>query len=94
MEDNLHRRFANIYIGWGHKYNAYNYSPPNMPPIQDQYKIGPEIMEIRDPTVAEEEEYRKLIAPPVSAMSNYLSNISRRERIYIFLHFFRFIKLI
>ncbi|XP_029661316.1 radial spoke head protein 6 homolog A [Formica exsecta] len=55
------RRFANVYIGWGHKYNAYNYSPPNMPPIQDQYKIGPEIMEIRDPTVDEEGIYR--IAP-------------------------------
>ncbi|XP_070156847.1 radial spoke head protein 6 homolog A [Polyergus mexicanus] len=52
------RRFANVYIGWGHKYNAYNYSPPNMPPIEDQYKIGPEIMEIRDPTVDEEGIYR------------------------------------
>jgi len=52
------RRFANVYIGWGHKYNAYNYSPPDMPPVQDQYKIGPEIMEIRDPTVDEEGLYQ------------------------------------
>lgn len=52
------RRFANVYIGWGHKYNAYNYNPPDMPPVQDQYKIGPEIMEIRDPTVDEEGLYQ------------------------------------
>ncbi|CAL1675127.1 unnamed protein product [Lasius platythorax] len=52
------KRFANVYIGWGHKYNAYNYSPPNMPSVQNQYKIGPEIMEIRDPTVDEEQAYR------------------------------------
>lgn len=58
------RRFANVYIGWGHKYNAYNYSPPNMPPVQDQYKIGPEVMEIRDPTVEEEEADRIARSPP------------------------------
>lgn len=29
-----------------------------MPPVQDQYKIGPEVMEIRDPTVDEEGLYR------------------------------------
>lgn len=58
------RRFANVYIGWGHKYNAYNYSPPNMPPVQDQYKIGPEVMEIHDPTVEEEEADRIARSPP------------------------------
>ncbi|XP_076289403.1 radial spoke head protein 4a [Lasioglossum baleicum] len=52
------RRFANVYVGWGHKYNAYNYSPPSMPPVQDQYKLGPEIMEIQDPTFDQEEAYR------------------------------------
>ncbi|KAK2580599.1 hypothetical protein KPH14_007718 [Odynerus spinipes] len=58
------RRFANVYIGWGHKYTAYNYSPPSMPPVQDQYKIGPEIMEITDPTFEEEEAYRIAHLPP------------------------------
>ncbi|XP_014477558.1 PREDICTED: radial spoke head protein 6 homolog A [Dinoponera quadriceps] len=58
------KRFANVYIGWGHKYNAYNYSPPNMPPVQDQYKIGPEVMEIRDPTAEEEEADRIARSPP------------------------------
>ncbi|KAL2711444.1 radial spoke head protein 6 A [Vespula squamosa] len=58
------KRFANVYIGWGHKYTAYNYNPPSMPPVQDQYKIGPEVMEIRDPTFEEEEAYRIAHLPP------------------------------
>ncbi|KAF7384842.1 hypothetical protein HZH66_011928 [Vespula vulgaris] len=58
------RRFANVYIGWGHKYTAYNYNPPSMPPVQDQYRIGPEVMEIRDPTFEEEEAYRIAHLPP------------------------------
>jgi len=60
----FHRCFATVYIGWGHKYNAYNYSPSNMPPVQDQYKIGPEIMEIRDSTVKEEEAYQLMHLSP------------------------------
>ncbi|XP_017890081.1 radial spoke head protein 6 homolog A [Ceratina calcarata] len=58
------RRFANIYVGWGYKYNAYNYSPPSMPPVQDQYKVGPEIMEIQDPTFEQEEAWRIAHLPP------------------------------
>jgi len=54
----FHRHFATMYIGWGHKYNAYNYNPSHMPPVQDQYKIGPEIMEISDPTVKEEQAFQ------------------------------------
>lgn len=62
----IRRRVANLYIGWAQKYTAYNYSPPWMPSVQDQYKIGPEIMEVRDPTFEEEEAYRisKLPPPP------------------------------
>lgn len=66
------RRFANMYIGWGHKYNAYNYSPSDMPPVQDQYKIGPEIMEIRDPTV-KEEGYQ---LPPTLSTGDYFKKTS------------------
>ncbi|XP_060826421.1 radial spoke head protein 6 homolog A [Bombus pascuorum] len=64
------RRFANVYIGWGHKYITYNYSPPSMPPVQDQYIIGPEIMEIQDPTFEQEEAYRisQMPSPPVIPM--------------------------
>ncbi|XP_017766964.1 PREDICTED: radial spoke head protein 6 homolog A [Eufriesea mexicana] len=61
-------RCANVYIGWGHKYIAYNYSPPPMPPVQDQYKIGPEIMEIQDPTFEQEEDYRIAHLPPPPAI--------------------------
>lgn len=46
---------ATIYIGWGQKYNAHNHSPEGMPDIQQEYPIGPEIMEMTDPTFAEEE---------------------------------------
>lgn len=60
----LYRRCANVYIGWGHKYTAYNYSPQSMPPVQDQYKIGPEIMEIQDPTFEQEETFRIAHLPP------------------------------
>ncbi|XP_020297326.1 radial spoke head protein 6 homolog A, partial [Pseudomyrmex gracilis] len=52
------KRFANVYIGWGHKHYAYNYNPSQMPPVQDQYSIGPEVMEINDPTVEEEKAYQ------------------------------------
>ncbi|XP_018318300.1 radial spoke head protein 6 homolog A [Mycetomoellerius zeteki] len=58
------RRFATMYIGWGQKYNSYNYSPSHVPLVQDQYKIGPEIMEICDPTVKEEEAYQLMRLPP------------------------------
>ncbi|XP_017791939.1 PREDICTED: radial spoke head protein 6 homolog A [Habropoda laboriosa] len=62
------RRFANVYIGWGHKYIAYNYTPPTMPPVEDQYKIGPEIMEIQDPTFEQEEAWRIAHLPPPPVM--------------------------
>ncbi|XP_043518544.1 radial spoke head protein 6 homolog A isoform X2 [Frieseomelitta varia] len=39
-------------------------NPPFMPPVQDQYKIGPEIMEIQDPTFEQEEAYRISRLPP------------------------------
>jgi len=87
----FHRRFANVYIGWGHKYNAYNYSPPNMPSIQDQYKIGPEIMEMNDPTVEEEEAYRRKILPPVLDMSDYFRNESRTKSIFLLYFSYKFL---
>ena len=49
-----HRKFENVYIGYGHKYNAQNYSPPPPPPIQREYPSGPDITEAEDPTVEEE----------------------------------------
>ncbi|KYN21616.1 Radial spoke head protein 4 like protein A [Trachymyrmex cornetzi] len=64
------KRFATMYIGWGHKYNAYNYNPSHMPPVQDQYKIGPEIMEICDPTVKEEEAFQLMRLPAALPTGN------------------------
>ena len=84
----LHRRFANVYIGWGHKYITYNYSPPSMPPVQDQYIIGPEIMEIQDPTFEQEEAYRISQMPPPSVIPmgkiNKINSIIGIEKILLF----------
>ncbi|XP_058806534.1 radial spoke head protein 6 homolog A [Phymastichus coffea] len=58
------KKFFNVYIGWGHKHNAYNYSPITMPPIENQYPIDSEPAEIQDPTFDEEETYRISQLPP------------------------------
>ncbi|XP_048510818.1 radial spoke head protein 6 homolog A [Athalia rosae] len=64
------RKFANVYIGSGHKFTAFNYTPPNMPVVQDEYKIGPEVMEVQDPSVEEEESWRTshLPVPQLASM--------------------------
>lgn len=48
----------NFSLGNGLKYLAYNFSPLPLPPVQSDYPIGPEVMEIPDPTGAQEEEWR------------------------------------
>lgn len=48
------RKFENIYIGWGQKFSAENYSPPPPPPPQEEFASGPEITEADDPSVEEE----------------------------------------
>jgi len=48
------RKFDNVYIGYGLKYNPENYSPPAPPPAQDEFPSGPEITEAEDPTVEQE----------------------------------------
>jgi radial spoke head protein 4A len=53
------KRFENVYIGFGLKYNADNYSPPIPPPFQNEYQVGPEITEVEDPTVEEEQAFKK-----------------------------------
>lgn len=52
------RKFDNIYIGDGQKFTAYNHSPMPLQEIQEEYPLGPEIMEIADPTPEQEEEWR------------------------------------
>jgi len=53
------KRFENIYIGWGLKYNADNYSPPAPPKFESEFEVGAEITEIEDPTVEEEQAFKK-----------------------------------
>lgn len=47
-----------IKLGNGLKYQLHNFSPYPLPHIQQEYPIGPEILEINDPTGAEEEQWR------------------------------------
>ncbi|XP_065261546.1 radial spoke head protein 6 homolog A-like [Emys orbicularis] len=49
------KKFDNIYLGWGHKYSPDNYTPSMPPPVQTEYPSGPEITEMNDPTVEEEQ---------------------------------------
>jgi hypothetical protein len=48
-----------------------------MPSVQDQYKIGPEITEIRDPTVEEEQSYRIARSPPALLMGDCFKNLQQ-----------------
>ncbi|NXI63345.1 RSH4A protein, partial [Anseranas semipalmata] len=47
-------KFNNIYFGWGHKYSPENHTPALPAPVQAECPSGPEITEMRDPTVEEE----------------------------------------
>lgn len=50
--------FDNVYFGYGLKYNSHNFSPVPLPPVQQEYQLGPEIMEMMDPSGADEEAWR------------------------------------
>ncbi|XP_063233520.1 radial spoke head protein 6 homolog A [Bacillus rossius redtenbacheri] len=52
------KKTDNIYLGFGHKFTSTNFTPEPMDPIQNVYPEGPEIMEINDPTIEEEETWR------------------------------------
>ena len=81
-----------MYIGWGNKYFAYNYSPPPMPQVLDEYKIGPEVMEITDPSFEEEEAYRIAhLPPPPKEILGEKSIFLGKEFSTIFLNIFFFI---
>ncbi|XP_040832434.1 radial spoke head protein 6 homolog A [Ochotona curzoniae] len=49
------KKFENLYIGWGHKYSPENFNPALPAPVQQEYPSGPEITEMSDPTVEEEQ---------------------------------------
>ncbi|GAB1295096.1 Radial spoke head protein 4 homolog A [Apodemus speciosus] len=52
------KKFENFYVGWGHKYSVENYTPPGLPPVYQEYPSGPEITEMDDPSVEEEQAFR------------------------------------
>nr|XP_010963768.1 PREDICTED: radial spoke head protein 4 homolog A isoform X2 [Camelus bactrianus] len=52
------KKFENFYIGWGHKYSPDSYTPPVPPPAYHEYPSGPEITEMDDPSVEEEQAFR------------------------------------
>ncbi|XP_006984390.2 radial spoke head protein 4 homolog A isoform X1 [Peromyscus maniculatus bairdii] len=52
------KKFENFYIGWGHKYSVEDYTPPGLPPVYQEYPSGPEITEMDDPSVDEEQAFR------------------------------------
>lgn len=61
-----------------------------MPPVQDQYKMGPEIMEIQDPTFEQEEAFRiaRLPPPPVIPTGKMNKNNYTRQLTFSLFYFF------
>ncbi|XP_045532564.1 radial spoke head protein 6 homolog A [Pieris brassicae] len=58
------KRSECMYVGWGLKYQPPNFSPLQLPRPEDEYIVGPEVMEMADPTFADEEAYRIAHLPP------------------------------
>ncbi|XP_066514702.1 radial spoke head protein 4 homolog A isoform X2 [Hoplias malabaricus] len=52
------KRFENIYIGWGLKFLGEPYTPPMLPPPQQEYPSGQEITEALDPSAEEEQAWK------------------------------------
>ncbi|XP_041791110.1 radial spoke head protein 6 homolog A-like [Chelmon rostratus] len=53
------KRFENIYVGWGLKYEGEGYSPPVPPLLQKEYPSGPDITEALDPSLEEEQTLKE-----------------------------------
>ncbi|KAL4713074.1 hypothetical protein ACJJTC_001128 [Scirpophaga incertulas] len=58
------KRSECMYVGWGLKYQPPNFTPLQLPLPQFEYPVGPEVMELADPTFADEEAYRIAHLPP------------------------------
>lgn len=52
------RVLNNLYIGWGNKYTKRNFSYLQLPSLSEEYPIGPEILEINDPPLEDEETWK------------------------------------
>lgn len=57
----LFRKFENIYVGWGLKYAGEGYSPLVPPLPQKEYPSGPEITEVLDPSLEEEQVLKEAL---------------------------------
>ncbi|KAK2554388.1 Radial spoke head protein 4-like protein A [Acropora cervicornis] len=53
------QKFENIYIGWGHKFDADNYTPPPPPALMEEYPVVPQVTEVDDPTAEEEQALKR-----------------------------------
>jgi radial spoke head protein 4A len=52
------KKFENLYVGNGIKYEIENYSPQPPPPVMGEYATGPEVTEADDPSAEEEAAVR------------------------------------
>ncbi len=50
--------YENVYVGWGLKYAADNYTPSAPPTVLDEFPSGPEVTETEDPTPEEEAAFK------------------------------------
>ena len=51
----INRKYANIYIGWGQKYQADSFNPELPPSVQEEFPVGADITEATDPTTEQEQ---------------------------------------
>ncbi|KAK6487753.1 radial spoke head protein 6-like protein A-like [Huso huso] len=73
------KKFENIYLGWGHKYSAENYSPPAPALLQQEYLSGPEITEVDDPSVEEEQALKAALEEQKAAVEE-MEDMEEEER--------------
>ncbi len=49
-----HRKFENLYVGWGMKYSSRPFNPSLPPVVQEEFPAGADIAETTDPTAEQE----------------------------------------
>lgn len=54
MHSQTHRKYENVYIGWGLKYSSRPFNPVLPPPVQEEFPSGADISETTDPSVEQE----------------------------------------
>uniref|UniRef100_A0A1B6CW71 Radial spoke head protein 4 homolog A n=1 Tax=Clastoptera arizonana TaxID=38151 RepID=A0A1B6CW71_9HEMI len=55
----IDKKFDNVYIGDGHKNSSNRFFPTALPYPEYEYQLGPEIMEVVDPSVELEENWQE-----------------------------------